>query len=72
MSHPIVEARAVDMSFTTRKGPLTVLENFRLQVQPGEVSFDHRDHRFDPALVLCRETAGHFVANEPRERDHRE
>ena len=37
MSEPIIEARAVNMSFSTRKGALTALEDFHLQVQPGEV-----------------------------------
>ena len=34
---PVIAARHVTMTFTTRKGPLTVLEGFDLQVQPGEV-----------------------------------
>jgi NitT/TauT family transport system ATP-binding protein len=37
MSVAIIEARAVDMVFTTRKGQLTALEGFSLEVQPGEV-----------------------------------
>jgi len=34
---PIIAARAVNMTFSTRKGPLTALEDFRLEVQSGEV-----------------------------------
>lgn len=37
MIGPIIESRAVDMSFSTRKGPLTALDNFQLMVQPSEV-----------------------------------
>jgi NitT/TauT family transport system ATP-binding protein len=37
MSRPIIEARALTMTFSTRKGSLTALEDFRLQVQPGEL-----------------------------------
>ena len=37
MTTPIIEARAVSMTFSTRKGPLTALEDFRIEVQPGEV-----------------------------------
>jgi NitT/TauT family transport system ATP-binding protein len=37
MSRPIIEARALTMTFSTRKGPLTALEDFRLEVQPGEL-----------------------------------
>ena len=37
MIAPIIEARAVDMSFPTRKGPLTALEGFHLEVHTGEV-----------------------------------
>jgi NitT/TauT family transport system ATP-binding protein len=37
MSDPIIEARSVNMTFTTRKGELTALEDFNLAVQPGEV-----------------------------------
>jgi NitT/TauT family transport system ATP-binding protein len=37
MSGAIIEARAVDMVFTTRKGKLTALKDFSLQVRRGEV-----------------------------------
>ena len=37
MSEPIIQAREVNMTFTTRKGPLTALEAFDLEVKPGEV-----------------------------------
>jgi NitT/TauT family transport system ATP-binding protein len=37
MSQPIIQARAVNMTFTTRKGELTALEDFELEVQTGEV-----------------------------------
>jgi NitT/TauT family transport system ATP-binding protein len=37
MSDAIIEARAVDMVFITRKGSLTALKDFSLQVRPGEV-----------------------------------
>ncbi|MGD8914692.1 MAG: ABC transporter ATP-binding protein [Candidatus Thiodiazotropha sp.] len=37
MSASIIEARSVDMIFTTRKGSLTALEDFSLQVRAGEV-----------------------------------
>lgn len=37
MTDPLIEARAVEMFFSTRKGPLTALENFHLEVQTGEV-----------------------------------
>lgn len=34
---PIIKASAVDMTFTTRNGPLSALVDFHLEVQPGEV-----------------------------------
>jgi NitT/TauT family transport system ATP-binding protein len=37
MSEPIIQVRDLSMLFTTRKGPLTALESFNLEVQPGEV-----------------------------------
>jgi NitT/TauT family transport system ATP-binding protein len=37
MSEPIIQASGVNMTFSTRKGPLTALEDFDLEVQSGEV-----------------------------------
>jgi len=37
MSEPIIQARGLSMTFSTRKGPLTALEAFDLQVRTGEV-----------------------------------
>ena len=37
MSGPIIEARAVNMTFSARNEPLTALEDFRLEVQAAEV-----------------------------------
>jgi NitT/TauT family transport system ATP-binding protein len=37
MSEPIIQARGLGMTFTTRKGPLTALESFELEVAAGEV-----------------------------------
>lgn len=37
MSEPIIQARDVSITFTTRKGSLTALESFDLEVQSGEV-----------------------------------
>ena len=37
MSNPIIQASGVDMVFGTRKGPLTALEDFHLEVRRGEV-----------------------------------
>lgn len=37
MSSAIIEARSVDMIFATRKGSLTALEDFSLEVRSGEV-----------------------------------
>ena len=35
--NPIIQAREVNMTFATRKGPLTALEAFDLEVEAGEV-----------------------------------
>ncbi len=37
MSKPIIQASQVNMTFSTRNGPLTALEDFHLEVRPGEV-----------------------------------
>ena len=37
MSEPIIQARGLNMTFTTRKGRLSALEDFNLEVQAGEV-----------------------------------
>jgi NitT/TauT family transport system ATP-binding protein len=37
MSSPIIEARSVEMTFGTRKGELTALKDFNLEVRKGEV-----------------------------------
>lgn len=37
MSEPIIQARDVDMTYATRKGELSALEDFNLEVQQGEV-----------------------------------
>ena len=37
MSRPIISATGVHMRFNTRKGPLTALEDFHLEVRRGEV-----------------------------------
>ncbi|MGD8589397.1 MAG: ABC transporter ATP-binding protein, partial [Chromatiales bacterium] len=37
MSEPIIQASGVNMTFSTRKGPLTALEDFNLEVRSGEV-----------------------------------
>lgn len=37
MSGPIIEAREVNMTFATRKGSLTALQDFDLEVKAGEV-----------------------------------
>ena len=37
MSEPIIQASNVNMTFITRQGSLTALEDFQLEVQPGEV-----------------------------------
>lgn len=34
---PVIDARDLTMTFTTRAGPLTVLDGFALRVRPGEV-----------------------------------